>query len=171
MQCSILVAQWINKKSLKVLVSNQVTDTLSMSDTHQSSRLPLLLPAHLFELALSSSTNLKPVSFQEYKYFKNTKHQSIFRTSPLIINWGSEYRPIDYTRHQWLLRVPALKLYKTSIKISLIGKRWHCGGSKRRSWRLSFKDFCFKSRSFFETDISHLPRAREHTFRGQLSQC
>ena len=66
-------------------------------------------------------------------------------------------------------RVTALN--KTSIKISLIGKRWHCGGSRLRSWRLSFKDFCFKSQSFFETDMSHLPRAREHTFRGQLSQC
>ena len=141
-----------------MLASNfKPSDGYSEYDTHQSSCLPLLLPAHLFVLALSSSTNLKPVSFQEYKYFKNTKHQSIFRTSSLIINWGSEYRLIDYTRHQWLLRVPALKLYKTSIKISLIGKRWHCGGSKRRSWRLSFKDFCLKSRSFLRQTCPTCP--------------
>ena len=153
-----------------MLVSNfKPSDGYSEYDSHQSSRLPLLLPAHLFQLALSFGTNLKPLSFQEYKYFKNTKHQSIFRTSSLSINW--EYRLTNYTRHQWILRVTALKLCKTSIKISLIGKRWHCGGSKRRSWRLSFKHFGFKSRSFFETDMSHLPRAREHTSRGQLSQC
>ena len=159
-----------HKNSFKMLVSNfKPSDGYSEYDTHQSSCLPLLLPAHLFELALSSSANLKPVSFQEYKYFKNTKHQSIFRTLSLIINWVSDYWLINHTRHQCILRVTALN--KTSIKISLIGKRWHCGGSKRRSWRLSFKDFCFKSQSFFETDMSHLPRAREHTFRGQLSQC
>ena len=158
-----------------MLVSNfKPSDRYSEYVTHQSYRLLLLLPAHLFQLAVSSSTNLKPVSFQEYKYFKNTKHQciqSIFRTSSVITNWGSKYRLINYTRHRWILTVTALKLFKKTIKISLIGKRWHCGGSKRRSWRLSFKDFCFRSRSFFETVMSHLPRAREHTFRGQLSQC
>ena len=138
-----------------MLVSNfKPSDRYSEYVTHQSYRLLLLLPAHLFQLAVSSSTNLKPVSFQEYKYFKNTKHQSIqsiFRTSSVITNWGSKYRLINYTRHWWILGVPALKLYKTSLKISFIGKRWHCGGSKRRSWRLSFKDFCFKSRFLRQT--------------------
>ena len=141
-----------------MLVSNfKPSDRCSEYITHQSYRLLLLLPANLFELALSSSTNLKPVSFQEYKYFKKTKHQSIFRTSSLTINWGSKYRLINYTRDQWIPIVSSLKLYKKSIKISLIGKRWHCGGSKRRSWRLSSKHVVLRVDHFLKQTCPTCP--------------